>query len=234
MSEPTEKKRRKLYLGPDTQFVVARSTRWYSQQSGSSTPPAASTRNAGNAGVSRSPSDSSETPQASPGERSLMDGCSVDASIIRVPTDVLEGSDDAFKSAHGGGDDAHRSSEECCDNEEIHSENDSEDDDTRPFQDADQDPSSGTEGDSGDDLRGDRTSVDQDPSSATEGDSGDDLPGDRTSVPSFDESQLLPRCIADFRRKTLPGSATTIAVAVVLIMSIIAAHGLPGLLWTTC
>ncbi|KAL1446704.1 hypothetical protein MTO96_028757 [Rhipicephalus appendiculatus] len=156
-----------------------------------------------------------------------MDGCSVDASAIRVPTDVLEGSDDAFNSAHGGGDDAHRSSEECGDNEEIHSENDSEDDDTRPFQDADQDPSSGTEGDSGDDLRGDRTSVDQDPSSGTEGDSGDDLPGDRTSVPSFDESQLLARCIADFGTKTLPGSATTIAVAVVLIMSFIAAHGLP-------
>ncbi|KAL1445244.1 hypothetical protein MTO96_045129 [Rhipicephalus appendiculatus] len=133
-----------------------------------------------------------------------MDGCSVDASIIRIPTDVVEGSDDAFNSAHGVGDDAHRSSEECCDNEEIHSENDSEDGDTRPFQDADQDPSSGTEGDS-----------------------GDDLPGDRTSVPSFDESQLLARCIADFGTKTLPGSATTIAVAVVLIMSFIAAHGLP-------
>lgn len=109
--------------------------------------------------------------------------------------------DDSFNSAHVVSDDEHPSFEECSDNDENHLESDSEGD-TGRFR-------------------------DQDASSGTEGDSGDDLLGERTSVPSFDESQLLAKCIADFGTKTLPGSATTIAVAVVLIMSFIAAHGLP-------
>ncbi|KAL1429301.1 hypothetical protein MTO96_016458 [Rhipicephalus appendiculatus] len=130
---------------------------------------------------------------------------SAGTSPIRVPVEVQEGSDadadDSFNSAHVVSDDEHPSPEECSDNDESHLDSDSEGD-TGCFR-------------------------DQDASSGTEGDSGDDLPGDRTSVPSFDESQLLAKCIADFGTKTLPGSATTIAVAVVLIMSFIAAHGLP-------
>lgn len=46
-------------------------------------------------------------------------------------------------------------------------------------------------------------------------------------MPPFDESELLAKCIAYFGTKTLPGSSTTLAVAIVLIMSFIIAHGLP-------
>ncbi|XP_075735380.1 uncharacterized protein LOC142776150 [Rhipicephalus microplus] len=219
MSQLTAKKRRKLYLGPDTEFVVPRSTRWYSQQSTSSASATATTRLAG---VLNSPPDSSHASQTSPGDRCLTDGCSVDTSSIGVRTEVPEGSDDFFNSAHGVGDNAYQSPEECPDNESNHSENDSEDGDTRPFRDTDQDPSSGTEEDSGDYLCGDGASVNRDQNPGAEG----DISGDRSSVPSFDESELLARCIADFGTKTLPGSATTIAVAIVLIMSFIAAHGL--------
>ncbi|KAL3171890.1 hypothetical protein MRX96_013469 [Rhipicephalus microplus] len=217
MSQLTAKKRRKLYLGPDTEFVVPRSTRWYSQQSTSSASATATTRLAG---ILNSPPDSSHASQATPGDRCLTDGCSVDTSSIGVRTEVPEGSDDFFNSAHGVGDNAYQSPEEY--NESNHSENDSEDGDTRPFRDTDQDPSSGTAEDSGDYLCGDGASVNRDQNPGAEG----DISGDRSSVPSFDESELLARCVADFGTKTLPGSATTIAVAIVLIMSFIAAHGL--------
>ncbi|KAH8036184.1 hypothetical protein HPB51_019417 [Rhipicephalus microplus] len=219
MSQIIEKKRRKLYLGPDTEFLVPRSTRWYSQQSTSSASATATTRLAG---VLNSPPDSSHASQASPGDRCLTGGCSVDTSSIGVRTEVLEGSDDSFNSAQGVGGNAYQSPEECPDNESNHSENDSEDRDTRPFRDTDQDPSSGTEEDSGDYLCEDGASVDRDQNPGAEG----DISGDRSSVPSFEESDLLARCVADFGTKTLPGSATTIAVAIVLIMSFIAAHGL--------
>ncbi|KAL3188129.1 hypothetical protein MRX96_024094 [Rhipicephalus microplus] len=198
MSQLTAKKRRKLYLGPDIEFVVPRSTRWYSQQSTSSASATATTRLAG---VLNSPPDSSQASQTSPGDRCLTDGCSVYTSSIGVRTEVPEGSDDFFNSAHGVGDNAYQSPEECPDNESNHSENDSEDGDTRPFRDTDQDPSSGTEEDSGDYLCGDGASVNRDQNPGAEG----DISGDRSSVPSFDESELLARCVADFGTKKTSG-----------------------------
>ncbi|XP_064467922.1 uncharacterized protein LOC135378756 [Ornithodoros turicata] len=46
------------------------------------------------------------------------------------------------------------------------------------------------------------------------------------AVPVFDDAELLAQCVRDFGDKTLPGSSTTVASAVVLIMSFIVAHGL--------
>lgn len=62
-----------------------------------------------------------------------------------------------------------------------------------------------------------------------EGHANRDEPDSDIPVPAFDETELLAGCVADFGSKTLPGSKTTIAAAVVLIMSFVVAHGLP---WT--
>ncbi|KAL1439217.1 hypothetical protein MTO96_001312 [Rhipicephalus appendiculatus] len=45
-------------------------------------------------------------------------------------------------------------------------------------------------------------------------------------VPHFDDTELLARCIRDFGQKTLPCSSTTLAEAILLIMSFVVAHGL--------
>lgn len=46
------------------------------------------------------------------------------------------------------------------------------------------------------------------------------------NVPVFDDAELLAQCVTDFGTKTLPGSTTTVAAAVFLIMSFVVAHGL--------
>ncbi|KAH6945703.1 hypothetical protein HPB50_009682 [Hyalomma asiaticum] len=45
-------------------------------------------------------------------------------------------------------------------------------------------------------------------------------------VPRFSDTELLAQCVLDFGERTLPCSSTTMAQAIVLIMSFFVAHGL--------
>ncbi|KAH7940608.1 hypothetical protein HPB49_002477 [Dermacentor silvarum] len=166
-------------------------------------------------------SDDSGTPESSPDEQRPMDGsssdCAADYSDDNVPSTCPNGDSHLESNSDGCLDSlAHErisdgeawSLVESSDDEALDSDNDSVDESSRapPYRDGEDEES--TSSSSEDDRRG-------------------DLPCDSTVIPPFDDSQLLAKCIADFGTKTLPGSTTTIAVAIVLIMSFIAAHGLP-------
>ncbi|XP_064476236.1 uncharacterized protein LOC135390212 [Ornithodoros turicata] len=133
----------------------------------------------------------------------------------RSESDSAAGTSLSYASASPGGSNSNRSS------------NEDEDDDhtTRPI---------GTDSEPGsepDESLSEDGSLDEgdDEHSGSGETPHDDPQDDNSGVPEFDETDLFARCTAEFGTRTLPGSNTTVAVGIVLIMSFIVAQGLP---WT--